>query len=463
MKPKKPFMLMLCSALLLQTLVFSAISSAQPTTPPSVTDAVDGQHAHEQNIDTFAAAQRAFPQHVTYSNGIIKPSVSQSKLDQEVRRLYNEWKAKYVKAHPYKSGRYFVHYNQNGESTKDPLDAVTVSEAHGYGMIATAYLAGHDADAKKIFDGMYRFYRDHPSTIHPDLMAWQQVDRNGAIITNPKNGGSSATDGDMDIAYALLLAEKQWGNNTGINYGAQAKKIINAIMLKDVNHTYYHLKLGNWVQDSDPKYGPGTRTSDFMLHHLKVFQTVTGDSRWNQVITTTHAARENLYYGYAAKTGLLPDFGTRNGQYYEPVKPIAGKPYLENIVGDGIYYYNAARIPWRIATDVILTGDTRSKFHLTTLNNWIRTEAKNNPANIHGGGFYLDGTKYMNSGTYYDLTFTAPFAVSAMTDNNTANKEWLDKLWTNITAQPTNQASYFGNTIRLLSVIVVSGNWWSPN
>ncbi|WP_186785911.1 hypothetical protein [Paenibacillus agilis] len=50
-----------------------------------------------------------------------------------------------------------------------------------------------------------------------------------------------------------------------------------------------------------------------------------------------------------------------------------------------------------------------------------------------------------------------------MTDTNTANKEWLDKLWSNITAQPTNQASYFGNTVRLHSVIVVSGNWWSPN
>ena len=29
----------------------------------------------------------------------------------------------------------------------------------------------------------------------------------------------SQTDGDMDIAIALLMAEKQWGNGGTINYG----------------------------------------------------------------------------------------------------------------------------------------------------------------------------------------------------------------------------------------------------
>ncbi len=38
------------------------------------------------------------------------------------------------------------------------------------------------------------------------LMAWQQSDDGKALIDS--NGADSATDGDLDIAYALLLADR---------------------------------------------------------------------------------------------------------------------------------------------------------------------------------------------------------------------------------------------------------------
>lgn len=76
-------------------------------------------------------------------------------------------------------------------------------------MLITAYMAGHDADAQTYFDGLYRFYKAHPSSIDPALMAWQQAkDSSGNIVDT--SGSDAATDGDMDIAYALLLADKQW-------------------------------------------------------------------------------------------------------------------------------------------------------------------------------------------------------------------------------------------------------------
>lgn len=69
---------------------------------------------------------------------------------------------------------------------------------------------------------MYRYFRAHPSEINPDLMAWQQADTGTEIIDI--NGVDSATDGDMDIAYALLLADSQWGSSGEINYLSQAKR-----------------------------------------------------------------------------------------------------------------------------------------------------------------------------------------------------------------------------------------------
>ena len=57
---------------------------------------------------------------------------------------------------------------------------------------------------------MYHYYLAHPSSIGPHLMAWQQSD-NGKALVDP-NGADSATDGDLDIAYALL-ADKIWGSS----------------------------------------------------------------------------------------------------------------------------------------------------------------------------------------------------------------------------------------------------------
>ncbi|UHA74809.1 glycosyl hydrolase family 8 [Paenibacillus sp. 481] len=453
---KKTFIVTLSSLLLMQTLLLSTPASASPAhavPPQSVADTVYGQNVDEANVDALATPMRSFPQHVQYASGIIKPNhVSQSQLDQEVRKLYNQWKSTFLTKNPYNGKQYFVHYNLNGAIK--PTDIITTSEAHGYGMIATAYMAGHDPEAKKLFDGLYHYYRAHPSQNHPDLMAWQQANRGGKIID--VGGTNSATDGDMDIAYALLLAEKQWGNRTGIDYGRQARQVIKAIMQKDVHQTNNFLKLGDWAQDSDPKYGKGTRPADFMLQHLKAFQSATGDSRWNNVIDATHKAMKDLSEGFAPQTGLLPDFAILENGKWKPSPP----SYLEK-AEDPLYYYNSARTPWRLGTDVVLTGDQRYAQQLHNLNGWIMWRTGSNPALINGGGYNLDGNEYIKSTKYYDLTFTAPFAVSAMISG--ANQDWLNKLWSNVTTQPTSRSNYFGDSIRLLSVIVVSGNWWSPN
>ena len=80
-------------------------------------------------------------------------------------------------------------------------------------------MAGADPSAKNTYDGLFNFYKDHRNK-HGYLMAWSQ-DKNCKSI-DP----SSATDGDMDIAYSLLLADKQWGSNGAVNYLEEAQNMI---------------------------------------------------------------------------------------------------------------------------------------------------------------------------------------------------------------------------------------------
>lgn len=397
-----------------------------------------------------AAPNYPFPTHNTYYAGVIKPNnVTQTQMDQTIQTLYDEWKQKFLRTVPAAPNQAYIFYNENGDS--EPENAVSVSEGQGYGMLLAVYMAGYDPQAQTIFDNLFRFYQAFPSSITPSLMAWQQVEENGSIINNPEDGDDSATDGDLDIAFALLLADKQWGSAGPINYLQHAKVMIGQMITADVNLQKLTLKLGDWVDDGDSKFGAATRTSDFMLNHLKNFAAVSGDSRWQSVVTKTYAVINELFINFSPNTGLLPDFVEFKNGAYAP----ASKSFLEN-KNDGYYSWNACRTPWRIATDYILTGDTRALNQLTALNNWIRSAANQSPYATKAG-YKLDGTALSQ---YDDLAFVTPFAVSAMI--NASNQSWLNDLWSYTSTQPTSDESYFANTIRLLCFLVISGNWWTP-
>ena len=168
----------------------------------------------------------------------------------DMTAFYQEWKSKYVRQNPYVTDetQYYVYYSEDTYSGGEPVP-VTVSEAHGYGMLIAVSMADYDPDARAIFDGMVRYYQAHPSEIGLHLMAWQQSD-NGKSLTET-DGADSATDGDMDIAYALLLADKVWGSGGSYDYAAMGKAVIGDIMTYEVNQetwtlspvSYTHLTL----------------------------------------------------------------------------------------------------------------------------------------------------------------------------------------------------------------------------
>lgn len=391
-----------------------------------------------------------FPTHNNYVSGVIKPAVAPDVMDSKVELLYTQWKQAYLttrQGHPDQS---YISYNQDG--TSYPSNAVSVSEGHGYGMMIVAYMAGYDVDAQTIFDNLFRFYQAFPSVITAPLMGWQQVElENGEIVYNPDGGDDSATDGDLDIAFALLLADKQWGSNGSIDYLSRAREMMTGILAGDVNSQVNTLKLGDWVENYDTKFGKATRPSDFMLNHLRNFSAASGDPAWNAVLDKTYEIINALFVDFSPQTGLLPDFSEFVGNFYIPARA----SFLERPI-DGDYSWNACRTPWRIALDYILSGDTRALNQLTAVNSWIQTATGGSPSNIRSG-YKLNGTALVN---YGNLAFSTPFAVSAMISAD--NQTWLNSLWTFTSNKPTSGANYFDNSLRVLCLIAVSGNWWTP-
>jgi endo-1,4-beta-D-glucanase Y len=384
----------------------------------------------------------------TYAAGTILPTGSTANLDRATADFYDAWKAKYVIS-ACGQGRRYIATSLESTGGGQTDQSITVSEGHGYGMVIAAIMAGHDPEARAIFDGLYAYFRDHPSVHSPDLMAWNQVKGCG----NAKDGGDdSATDGDLDIAFGLLLASKQWPSGGSIDYAAEARKVITAIKAKEMNAQTKLALLGDWSTAGDPAYF-GTRPSDFMIDHFRAYGAAAGDAWWTGVVDAHYSLVATMQSTASPQTGLLPDFVVNTDTTPKPAKP----KFLEGN-NDGEYGYNSCRVPWRLGTDYVVSGDARAKTALTKVNTWIRSATNNNATKITGG-YHLNGTP-LSANLDNTMAFVSPFGVSAMID--ASNRAWIDAIWNVMVARAVDDDDYFGNSIKLLSMIVMSGNWWAP-
>ncbi|RMG87837.1 MAG: PKD domain-containing protein, partial [Bacteroidetes bacterium] len=319
-----------------------------------------------------------------------------------------------------------------------------VSEGLGYGMIITAYMAGYDPNAQNLFDKLYNFYKAHPSNINPKLMAWNQDNCTSV------NGVDSASDGDIDIAYGLLLAHAQWGSAGAIDYLTEAENIINAIMADDVNHETWSVKLGDWSSPGSYYYY-STRPSDFIIDHFRAFECAVSDPNWTNVINTCYNLVDIMQTNHSPVAKLIPDFIKNVNTTPVP----ANANFLEGPY-DGDYYYNSCRVPWRLGTDYLLSGDTRAKDALDAMTNWLKSTTNNNVNNL-SNGYLLNGTAIYS---WNDPAYLAPWAVAAMTGS--AHQTWLNDLYNSVKNTSFSSMGYYENSIKMICMIVLSGNYWSP-
>ncbi|MEI2729195.1 MAG: glycosyl hydrolase family 8 [Candidatus Nanopelagicales bacterium] len=171
---------------------------------------VERDSRHLGSLPAAAAGNATVPfgSHTTsYAAGTIKPSTAQSTMDSATLAFYTKWKS-----------RYLVSACGNGNAITSPdADHPFVAEAQGYGLELFALMAGADSDAQASFDSVLKFVLAHPSSITPGLLAAEQDSSCKSV-----NGSDSATDGDLAVAYGLLLADRQWGSAGAYNYKSLA-------------------------------------------------------------------------------------------------------------------------------------------------------------------------------------------------------------------------------------------------
>lgn len=372
-----------------------------------------------------------------YASGTILPTGSQATIDAAVVTFYNKWKTNFVVS----AGNY-------GLAVKSTdADYPYVAEAQGYGLELTALMAGADPTAQATFDGILKYVLAHPSANNSGLLAAEQ---NSSFVS--VNGKDSATDGDLAVAYGLLLADKQWGSSGTYNYKQLAVARINAIKASEMDPNTKLPTLGDWNTPGDSLYN-STRPSDFMIDHFRAFKAATNDPFWDQAVTATQNLLTQQQNTYAPNTGLIADFVVNTNTTPKP----APANFLEGKT-DGQYSYNAVRVPWHIGTDAVVYGDAISKAQAQKITAWFRSKTGDDPTKIVAG-YKLDGTA---AESYLDPEFVATLGPAAMADPS--NQAWLDKIWSYTVAQSKTSAAndYYAASLMLQSMIVMSGNYWAP-
>jgi endo-1,4-beta-D-glucanase Y len=319
-------------------------------------------------------------------------------------------------------------------------------------MVIVALMAGYEPDARTIFDGLWRFSRAHPSDFEKRLMGWH--------IPPTSDGNSAAFDGDADIAYALLLADQQWGSAGAIDYMTEARTVIQGIAESMIGIDSHLPMLGDWVENNGPtrnQYTP--RSSDFMPAHFRAYGRATGDQLWKAVTAASQHTITLLQERFSPNTGLLPDFiETVSDTDHEP-RP-ADPGFLEGNF-DGLYAYNAGRVPWRIGIDALLNNDPTSMTQVQKIAAWSLAATNGVPKNIKPG-YHLDGTP-IPPADYFTTFFAAPLGVAAMTlpaQPEVGRQQWLNAIYDSVRDTSLN---YYEDSVSLLCMLIMTGNHWDTS
>jgi len=353
------------------------------------------------------------------------PAHTSSVSTKIVKQRYRTWEKDYLRGN---SQQKFVKTNSG---TTDQ----TLSEAQGYGMLITVMAAKQGFGSQKTFDQLTRYYLNHQISSQNPLMAWRQTGQGIAMVSN-KAEKTSATDGDLDIAYALILADEQWGSSGKIKYNKLAKKLLKSIKKHEINSTTKLPKVGDWAINSDSS--KLVRTSDLMTAYFRKFARFTGDGSWIIVAQNSQKTLRNL--SNQEKTGLMSDFVTVSGSRLKTGHVKANQVASKY---DNQYGFNACRIPWRVAYDYQLNRSRTSKQVLLKMNKFFMAKDKITAV------YDLDG-KAVES--YSNEAFSAPVAYAAeVVGNRTLKNRYQKSLTSELPVQ-----NYYPATVQMAVMLAAS-------
>jgi endo-1,4-beta-D-glucanase Y len=312
----------------------------------------------------------------------------------------------------------------------------TVSEGIAYGMLIAVML-----DEQTLFDGFWHYARNFFNS--NGLMDWYIAPDGSAPL-----GRGAASDADEDMAWALVMADRQWGGcgSQGQSYRKSALELIDAIWRYEVDHSVEsHL----FIPGDDWRGRDVFNPSYFAPNQYRLFGEVTSNQTgWSQVIDRGYSVIERSLNRESgnAQNGLVPAWCNCAG---EPVEAFPSA--MLN------YQTDSARLPFRMGQDWAYHREARAAAYLRKVSEFFAEVGANQIVD----GYSLRGepapdprSQVPNPGS---AVFVGSAAVGAMHDPRYG--VLVDEGYARVrTGKLLARSRYYNHCWTLLSLLMLSGN-----
>jgi endo-1,4-beta-D-glucanase Y len=281
------------------------------------------------------------------------------------------------------------------------------------------------------------------------LMDWNiKADGSGATA----GGGGPATDADEDMAFALVMADKQWGGKGKLskNYIDIAKDTITNVWNNEI-YDYKYLKPWPTADSST------INLSYFAPAYYKLFAKIDtkNTANWTTTVDTMYTVLNASLNSSNGNTdnGLVPAWcdsgGKPNGGAFGPT----GGPSPTN------YQYDSCRTPFRIGMDWCWNGETRAQAYVAKTSKFFSgiTVAK------MVDGYDLNGTPHAQyqtgaNASIQSSAFIGPAGVGAM--GNATYQSFLNDAYTVVAGRTALVGgTYYEDSWMVLSLLMMTANF----
>lgn len=377
-----------------------------------------------------------------YPNVFKEAGYSQDEIDRKVAKAYSD-----LFESP---NRIYFEVGDSMAYVSDLKNHDARTEGLSYGMMIAVQL-----NKKEVFDRIWRWskkYLQHQKGPREAYFAWSI---NPA--TMKKNSEGSASDGELYYITSLLFASNRWGNNTGINYYVEARRILDAMWKKDGTGNIYNLINVEHKQITFVPEGSNYNWTD-PSYHLPAFYEI-----WAEYAKDGHeqfyrdcadTSRVFLHRACHPVTGL-------NSDYTE----FSGKPHPTPWMPGG-FRYDSWRVPMNIAMDYVWYGKDKTwqEDYAGRIQNFLRSQGLDNFADQYN----LDGSMpefILQAGAVkklrHSLGLVATSAATALIGKDKNSLDFVHALW-NAKLEPYEDGyfdPYYDGLLYLFNLMHLSGKY----
>jgi len=266
-----------------------------------------------------------------YRNVFLEAGYRQQDIDRKIQKAYSD-----LFESP--AGIYFEVGDSMGY-VSDLKNHDARTEGLSYGMMIAVQL-----NKKEVFDRIWRWskrYLQHQEGPREGYFAWSINPK-----TLQKNSQGSASDGELYYITSLLFASNRWGNDTGIDYYSEARRILDAMWKKDGTGNIQNIINVEHKQISFVPEGDGYTWTDPSYHlpaFYEIWATYAKDGHEQFYRDCADTARAFLHRACNPITGLNADYTEFTGAPHSNRRPSA-------------FRYDSWRVPMNISMDYAWYG-----------------------------------------------------------------------------------------------------------